>query len=67
MKLEFNVGDRILWNYGKGKGKGYIVERVIKFMKFYGKNFKVFFEEFKYCIKSDKGRFFYYFYFCILI
>lgn len=66
-KPEFNVGDRISWNYGKGKGKGHIVERVIKPTKLYGKNFKASPEEPKYRIKSDKGRLFHHFYFCILI
>ncbi|XP_024378009.1 uncharacterized protein [Physcomitrium patens] len=55
-KPEFNVGDRISWNYGKGKGKGHIVERVIKPTKLYGKNFKASPEEPKYRIKSDKGK-----------
>lgn len=60
IKLEFSVGDRVVWNYGIGKGKGYILEKVMKMIKFVGKNFKVFLEEFKYFIKSDKGKFFFF-------
>jgi hypothetical protein len=54
-KPEFNVGDKVAWNYGVGKGKGHIVERVTKTTKLYGKNFKATPEEPKYRIKSDKN------------
>lgn len=54
-KPTFNVGDRVSWNYGVGKGKGHIVERVTKTTKLYGKNFKATPEEPKYRIKSDRN------------
>lgn len=54
-KPEFSVGDRVAWNYGIGKGKGHILEKVTKTTKFAGKNFKASPEEPKYLIKSDKG------------
>lgn len=55
-KPEFSVGDRVAWNYGIGKGKGHILEKVTKTTKFAGKNFKASPEEPKYLIKSDKGK-----------
>lgn len=55
-KPEFSVGDRVAWNYGIGKGKGRILEKVTKTTKFAGKNFKASPDEPKYLIKSDKGK-----------